>query len=306
MKEAYDAVVIGAGPGGYVAALRCAQLGRSVLCVERRRGDKGQMWPGGTCLNVGCIPSKALLDSSQHYHRAARELETHGIGVNGLKLDLERMMARKRKVVETLGHGVEGLLKAAGVDSIGGEATLLPGRRVRIDGEREVEAAAVILGLGSEPAPLKVTPVDGKRIVDSSGALSFDKVPRKLAIIGAGVIGLELGSVWARLGSEVVILEALEDFLPMLDRRVAKEAMSIFAKQNLDIRLGCTVDGVKTGADGVKLSYRLNDQKCEHDCDVLIVAVGRRAMIGDSIADEEIKFDARGTHRSRRVVSHQC
>lgn len=292
MKKSYDVVVIGSGPGGYVSALRCAQLGRSALCVERRQnGDKVQ--PGGTCLNVGCIPSKALLDSSHHY-ASLRQLAAHGIDIKGQSFDLQRMMARKLEVIETLGRGVAGLLKAAGAELIGGCATLLPGRRVRIDDKREVEAGAVILAPGSEPASLSVAAMDGRRIVDSSAALAFDKTPKKLAIIGAGVIGLELGSVWARLGSEVVIVEALETFLPMLDRRLANEAKRIFEGQGLDIRLGCEVVSAKASAKGVKLNYTLGGEKHEIGSDMLIVAVGRRAAVNDAVADESLKIDEAG------------
>ena len=237
----FDVVVIGAGPGGYVAAIRAAQLGLATACVDAWLDPRGRPALGGTCLNVGCIPSKALLDSSHHYHNVRHLLPAHGIDAGDVKLDLARMLARKDKVVKTLTRGVAGLLRKNKVESIPGLATLKGDGRIEVAlhgaGERRSLAARhIVLATGSVPIRIPVAKVDGDRIVDNEGALAFSEVPRRLGIIGAGVIGLELGSVWGRLGSEVTILEALDDFLPAADRRIASEALKALTRQGLDIR----------------------------------------------------------------------
>ena len=290
MSTPTEVIVIGAGPGGYVAAIRCAQLGMKVSCIDRWLDENNRPVQGGTCLNVGCIPSKALLDSSHHY-AAAGKLANHGVRVGELGFDLPQMMKRKMAVVDQLRHGVGGLLKAAGVKLLAGSGRLLADRQVEFsphDGKPQIlNADAVILAPGSVPIDISAAAVNGREIVDSSGALCFDEVPRQLAIIGAGVIGLELGSVWARLGAEVVILEALDNFLPAVDAQIAAEAAKVFAKQGLDIRLGCQVEAAQADNEGVLVSYRGADGKShEQRCDRLVVAVGRRPETAGLFSDD--------------------
>ena len=278
----FDVLVIGAGPGGYVAAIRAAQLGLSTACVDAWLDARGKPALGGTCLNVGCIPSKALLDSSHHYHNLHHLLPAHGIEAGDVRLDLARMLARKDKVVKTLTRGVAGLLRKNRIETIAGVATLKGHGAVEValhgtQERRSLTAGNIILATGSVPVRIPVAEVDGDRIVDNEGALAFREVPARLGIIGAGVIGLELGSVWGRLGSEVTILEALEDFLPAADRRIAKEALRTFRRQDLDIRLGARVTGARTHSGGISVDY--DDAGGRHQCefDRLVVAVGRRA-----------------------------
>ena len=245
--------------------------------------SRGKPALGGTCLNVGCIPSKALLDSSHHYHNVRHLLPAHGIEAGDLKLDLGRMLARKDKVVRTLTRGVAGLLRKNKVESIAGRATLKGGGKVEVtphgSGERRtLTARHIVLATGSVPIRIPVAEVDGERIVDNEGALAFPEVPNRLGIIGAGVIGLELGSVWGRLGSEVTVLEALDDFLPAADRRIAGEALKSLKRQGLDIRLGARVTGARSARR--RLSWWDTKTPAEsHECefDRLVVAVGRRA-----------------------------
>ncbi|MDX1513476.1 MAG: dihydrolipoyl dehydrogenase [Gammaproteobacteria bacterium] len=299
MKE-YDVVVIGAGPGGYVAAIRCAQLGLKTACVDEWLGPDGKPSLGGTCLNVGCIPSKALLDSSHHYHNLQHLMPAHGIEIKGASIDVAKMQARKDKVVQTLTRGIAGLLKKNKIDAYEGHARLSKSRQVEVSphgkgGKETLKAKNVIIATGSVPIDIPVARVDGKAIVDNEGALAFDKVPKRLGIIGAGVIGLELGSVWNRLGSEVVVLEALEDFLAAADRDVAKEAQKAFKKQGLDIRLGAKVTGAKTTKKGVTVSYEDKGGKQSVEVDKLVVAVGRRAFSDELGAEEAgLKVDDRG------------
>jgi dihydrolipoamide dehydrogenase len=289
----YDVVVIGGGPGGYVAAIRCGQLGLATALVDEWLGADGKPALGGTCLNVGCIPSKALLDSSHHYHNLAHLLPAHGINVEGASMDVATMLARKDKVVKTMNRGVAALLKKNKVDAYSGHGRLESGNRVTVarhdnGGEETLSAKNVIIASGSVPVDIPVAPVDGKRIVDNAGALAFDAVPERLGIIGAGVIGLELGSVWNRLGSEVVILEALEDFLAAADRQIARDALKAFKKQGLDIRLGALVTGAKAGKKGVAVKYEDSDGAKAVEVDRLVVAVGRRAhtegLVGAGVA----------------------
>ena len=282
MKE-FDVVVIGAGPGGYVAAIRCAQLGLRTACVERWRDPRGRPVLGGTCLNVGCIPSKALLDSSHHYHNLRHLLPAHGIRVEGAAIDVAAMQARKDKVVTTLTRGIAGLFRKNRIQWFQGEGALCPGRRVEVRpaGGGEIEALSarhIVVATGSAPIELPVARTDGERIVDNEGALAFSEVPRRLGIIGAGVIGLELGSVWGRLGAKVTLLEALDDFLATADREIAAAALASFSAQGLDIRLGTRVTGTRVTPSGVEVTCHRGDADETFEFDRLVVAVGRRAV----------------------------
>ena len=298
--DTFDIVVIGAGPGGYVAAIRAAQLGLGTACVDAWLDPRGKPALGGTCLNVGCIPSKALLDSSHHYHNLRHLLPTHGIEAGDVTLDLGRMLARKDKVVKTLTRGVAGLLRKNKVESIAGLATLKGGGRVEVAphgaGEpRTLTARHVVIATGSVPVRIPAAEVDGDRIVDNEGALAFPEVPKRLGIIGAGVIGLELGSVWGRLGSQVTILEALNDFLPAADRQIAREALKTLTRQGLDIRLGARVTGTRPHDGGVTVGYEDAGGRHEREFDRLVVAVGRRANTeGLDPAAAGVELDAHG------------
>ena len=299
MSDSFEVIVIGSGPAGYVCAIRCAQLGLKTAVIEQNVGSNDQPQLGGTCLNVGCIPSKALLDSSHRYAEAAGHLSDHGIGISDVTLDIAGMMARKEKIVSQLTGGVSGLLKANGITVITGAATLNAGRQVAValaDGSSQTYTADhVVLAAGSEPAEIPPAPVDGDRVVDSTGALCFEAVPQRLGVIGAGVIGLELGSVWARLGAEVVMLEAMDQFLPNMDEQIAAESGKIFAKQGLDIRLGARVTDVSVSGDGVDVTYLQGDASETERFDRLIVAVGRSPRTtGLFSADSGVTVDERG------------
>ncbi len=299
MSDKFDVVVIGSGPAGYVAAIKAAQLGLNTACVERWIDDKGKVKLGGTCLNVGCIPSKALLDSSQKFVEAREHFSLHGISVGEPSIDVPAMIARKEQIVGQLTGGIAGLFKHNGVTPIQGTGRVLAGANVEVtdqDGKVSViEAGNVIIAAGSVPIDIPPAPVDGDRIVDSTGALAFTEVPGRLGVIGAGVIGLELGSVWARLGSDVVMLEALDDFLPMMDQQIAKEAAKIFKKQGLDIRLGTRVTGAEVKGDQVEVSYSTADGDKVEVFDKLIVAVGRRPRSEELLAsDSGVTLDERG------------
>lgn len=299
MSNPFDVIVVGSGPAGYVCAIRCAQLGLTTAVVEQNVNEQAQPLLGGTCLNVGCIPSKALLDSSHRYAEAAGHLSDHGIGVDGVSLDVAGMMARKDKIVSQLTGGVSGLLKANGVSVITGSAVLLAGRQVEVtdaSGEKSIHTAGnIVLAAGSEPAAIPPAPVDGDRIVDSTGALCFEAVPERLGVIGAGVIGLELGSVWARLGANVIMLEAMDQFLPNMDEQIATESAKIFAKQGLDIRLGARVTDVAVSSDAVSVTYTQNDSSETIEFDRLIVAVGRTPRTEKLFAaDSGVTVDERG------------
>ena len=299
MSNPFDVIVIGSGPAGYVCAIRCAQLGLTTAVIEQNVNEQAQPLLGGTCLNVGCIPSKALLDSSHRYAEAAGHLSDHGIGVDGVSLDVAGMMARKDKIVSQLTGGVSGLLKANGVSVITGSAVLLAGRQVEVidaSGEKSTHTADnIVLAAGSEPAAIPPAPVDGDRVVDSTGALCFEAVPERLGVIGAGVIGLELGSVWARLGANVIMLEAMDQFLPNMDEQIAAESAKIFAKQSLDIRLGARVTDVAVGSDAVSVTYTQNESSETVEFDRLIVAVGRTPRTEKLFAaDSGVTVDERG------------
>lgn len=300
MTEKYDVIVIGAGPAGYVAAIRCAQLGLKTACIEKWQNAKGEGVNGGTCLNVGCIPSKALLDSSYKYHEAKSELSVHGISTTSVKIDVKAMIERKTKIVEQLTGGIAGLLKSNGVTSLFGTGKLLSGKEVELTdhkgGKQILAADNVIIATGSQPINIPVAPIDGKIILDSTGALELTAVPKRLGVIGAGVIGLELGSVWNRLGSKVVLLEAMTDFLSIMDQQIAKESLKIFTKQGLDIRLGCRVTGSDVKTKEVVVTYQNSDgEEVKETFDKLIVCVGRRPFTEGLLApDCGVNLDERG------------
>ncbi len=299
MTQKFDVVVIGAGPGGYVAAIKAAQLGLKTACIEQYRDKEGKIALGGTCLNVGCIPSKALLDSSYKYHEAKDGFKAHGIETSGVSIDVGAMIGRKNTIVKNLTGGVSTLFKANGVTLLEGHGKLLANKQVEVtgtDGKSEiVEAAHVILASGSRPIDIPPAPVDQNVIVDSTGALEFQSVPKRLGVIGAGVIGLELGSVWARLGAEVTVLEALEKFLPAADEQIAKEAFKVLTKQGLKIRLGARVTGSEVQGDQVTVNFTDANGEQKETFDKLIVAVGRRPVTTDLLAaDSGVDLDERG------------
>lgn len=298
MSQQYDLVVIGGGPGGYEAAIRAAQLGYKVACIEKRIHN-GKPSLGGTCLNVGCIPSKALLDSSHRYEATKHDLAVHGITTGEVNFDLDTLLARKDKVVDQLTGGVAQLLKGNGVDWLQGTGKLLAGKKVEFvshEGETQVlEPKYVILASGSVPVNIPVAPVDEDLIVDSTGALKFPEVPKRLGVIGAGVIGLELGSVWRRLGAEVVVFEAADAFLPMADKALAKEYLKILTKQGLDIRTSAKVSGTEIKGREVTVKYSQAGEEKEQTFDKVIVCVGRKAYAEGLLAEDSgIKLTERG------------
>ncbi|MFN9152552.1 MAG: dihydrolipoyl dehydrogenase [bacterium] len=301
MAKQFDVVVIGGGPAGYVAAIRAGQLGLSVACAESNpyADPKGEPRLGGTCLNVGCIPSKALLQSSENYHLLHEGFAQHGITVSDAKIDIGTMVGRKNKIVDQFTGGIKGLFRKYKVTFIPGHGKFVAaggaGWKLDIGGEA-VEAKHVIVATGSRSRPLPGVPVDNETIVDNVGALDFKAVPTKLGIIGSGVIGLELGSVWKRLGAEVTILEALPTFLGACDEAVSKEAWKVFtAKQGLDIKLGCKIGEVKKGKAGVSIAYEQDGKATTLECDRLIVSIGRVPNTDGLAADAVgLKLDARG------------
>jgi dihydrolipoamide dehydrogenase len=299
MSRKFDVVVIGAGPGGYIAAIRAAQHGMSVACIDEWKNRDGKHAFGGTCLNAGCIPSKAMLESSELYHRAEHEFKKHGINTGELGLDIAAMQKRRAGIVRQLTGGIAGLFKANKVEGLVGHGKLLAGKKVEftpVDGDPEVlEADNVILASGSAPIELPFAKFNGESIIDSWDALELDAVPKRLGVIGAGVIGLELGSVWSRLGSEVTIIEAMDDFLFMADRDVANTAAREFKKQGLDIHLGAKVTAAKAGKKGVKVEYEDKSGSNTIEVDKLIVAVGRKPYTEGLLADDTgVQLDDRG------------
>jgi dihydrolipoamide dehydrogenase len=299
MSDNYDVIVIGAGPAGYPAAIRAGQNKLTVACVDEWKNTDGTYAFGGTCLNAGCIPSKALLESTELYHRAKHEFAQHGIKIGDIKLDLAQMQKRRATIVKTMTNGIASLLKAAGAVGIQGHGRLLPGKSVQVtapDGsQKTLHGKHVVLASGSTPIRLAAAPHDGKFIVDSWNALEFDAVPRRLGVIGAGVIGLELGSVWSRLGSEVTVLEALPDLLPMVDQTIAREAQRHFKKQGLDIKLGAKVIRAAVSGSAVDVVYSTAQGEHALQVDKLIVAVGRRPFTQDLLAEGTgVELDARG------------
>ncbi|HTV51307.1 MAG TPA: dihydrolipoyl dehydrogenase [Steroidobacteraceae bacterium] len=300
MADSFDVIVIGAGVAGYPAALRAAQNGLSVACIDDWQNRDGTRVFGGTCLNAGCIPSKALLESTELYHRLREEFPLHGIRASGIEVDLATLQKRKAGIVKKSTDGIVALFKAAGVTAVQGRARLLAGRRIEVsaaDGSRrELGAKHVVLASGSEPMELKAAPFDHQRIIDSWDALDLAAIPKRLGVIGAGVIGLELGSVWRRLGSEVVILEALPEFLATADQQLAKEALRHLKRLGLDIRLGAKVTGASVREPGaVAVSYTDGKGAQSLEVDQLIVAIGRRPVARELFAsDTGVKLDARG------------
>ena len=302
MAKTFDVAVIGAGPGGYTAAIRAAQLGLNTVCIDDWKNAKGKASLGGTCLNVGCIPSKALLESSENYERALHKFGDHGITVGQVAIDVAKMLARKDKIVDTFTGGIGLLFRKNKVVSMHGHARFIgkeAGYQIEVrdgDSAETIEAKHVIIATGSNARQLPFAPVDSDRIVDNVGALSLTEIPKRLGVIGAGVIGLEMGSVWKRLGSEVIVLEALPGFLPAADEQVAKEAFRIFTKVvGLDIRLGVKISAVKNAKKSVTVEYTdaVGEQKAEFDR--LIVAVGRVPNSADLGAQAiGLKLDARG------------
>ncbi len=307
MSENYDVVVIGAGPAGYIAAIRAAQHGMKVACIDEWQNKDGKNAFGGTCLNAGCIPSKALLESTELYHRAQHEFKKHGITTGDVGMDVKAMQKRRASIVRQLTGGIAGLFKANKVAGLVGHGKLLSGKKVEftpVDGDVEIiDASHVILAAGSTPVELAAAPFDGEKIVDSWGALELDAVPEHLGVVGAGVIGLELGSVWARLGAKVTVIEAMDDFLFMADRDVAKVAAKEFKQQGLDIKLGAKLTAAKAGKSGVKVEYEDKVGAQSFDVDTLVVAVGRRPFSDGLLADDSgIQLDERGFI----VVDDEC
>jgi len=299
MSDKFDVIVIGAGPGGYVAAIKAAQLGLKTACVEKWVDTKGAALLGGTCLNVGCIPSKALLDSTHKFHDAQHNNEIHGISADNVKMDVKTMVARKDKIVSNLTQGVAGLFKANGVTTLQGMGKLLSGKKVEVtaaDGTVSVyDADNVILASGSLPVNIPPAPLTEGLILDNEGALNISETPETLGVIGAGVIGLEMGSVWSRLGTKVTVLEAMDSFLAAADKDVSKEGAKLLKKQGLDIKLSSMVTGTEIVDGKVKVFYKDAAGEQEIIVDKLIVAVGRRPQTQGLLADDSgVKLDDRG------------
>ncbi len=290
--KSFDVVVIGAGPGGYVAAIRGAQLGMKVALVEK------EARLGGTCLNVGCIPSKALLQSSELYHQAQHEFADHGLGVGEVSVDITRMMERKTRVVHELTDGIGLLMKKNKVSVFSGVATLEGADRVRVAGQEPVllQAGAIVLATGSVPIAIPSLPVDGQRVVTSTEALSFEAVPEHLVVVGAGAIGLELGSVWRRLGARVTVVEMMDQIVPHADRQAAKMLQRPLKALGLDIRLQSQVTGLEVQGDGVQVTVKDKaDREEVLQADRVLVAVGRRPCTeGLGLEDVGVHLDERG------------
>ncbi len=307
MNRQFDVVVIGAGPAGYVAAIRAAQHGMSVACIDEWTNKDGKNAFGGTCLNAGCIPSKALLESSELFHRAQHEFKKHGITTGDVSMDVTAMQKRRASIVRQLTGGIAGLLKANNIQGLVGHGKLLAGKKVEFTpttGVAEtIDADHVILASGSIPIELPVARFDGDKIVDSWDALEFAAVPRRMGVIGAGVIGLEIGSVWTRLGAQVTVIEAMDDFLFIADRDVARTAAKEFKKQGLDIRLGAKVTGAELVKQGVSVTYEDKGGTQSLEVDQLVVAVGRRPFTDSLLAEDSgIQLDDRGFI----VVDDEC
>jgi len=299
MSNKFDVVVIGAGPGGYVAAIRAAQLGLKTACIEKWVNKEGKSVLGGTCLNVGCIPSKALLEASHKFHEATHDFDDFGIQAKGVTMDVKKMVGRKDKIVNQLTGGIAMLFKANGVTSFEGTGKLLAGKKVEVvghNGETQVlEAENIIVASGSVPVEIPPAPLTEGLIVDSTGALDFTETPKRLGVIGGGVIGLELGSVWSRLGSEVTVFEAMDTFLASVDQQIAKEVKKSLTKQGLQIELGARVTATEIKGKEVEVTFA--DAKGEHKkvFDKLIVCVGRKPYTQGVLADDSgVTLDERG------------
>jgi dihydrolipoamide dehydrogenase len=296
-KEHFDLMIIGSGPGGYVAAVRAAQLGMKTACVEKHSRL------GGVCLNVGCIPSKALLDSSEYFHMAKNRFQEHGVGTGEITLDLETMMNRKDKVIKTLTDGIEGLFKRNKVTGIQGVARLIAKDRVEVKKESEkdeketYEADAILLATGSEPIQVPGLEFDGDKIISSTEALSLSSVPKHLGIVGGGYIGLELGSVWRRLGAEVTVIEMLPGIASTLDGQVARRLQKILTGQGLNFQLKTRVIEAKVAKDIVKVKVEKEGKEDSFEFDRLLVAVGRKPLTrGLGLEDMGIKTDEKTGH----------
>lgn len=299
MAKSFDVVVIGGGPGGYAAAIKAAHLGKNVACIDMYINKDGKPALGGTCANVGCIPSKALLDSTWKFHEAQQDFAIHGIETTGVSMNVGAMIKRKDDIVRKQTDGVSMLFKANGVTWLQGRGKLLAGKQVEFtghDGSTEtLQAANVILASGSAPIKLPMAPLVDGVVVDNAGALEFQAVPKRLGVIGAGIIGLELGSVWNRLGSQVVVLEAMDTFLPMVDRQVGKELLKSLQKQGLDIRLAARVTGTSVANNEVTIEFTDANGEQKLVVDKLIVAVGRRPFTADLFTtDSGVNLDERG------------
>lgn len=310
MSKQFDVIVIGGGPGGYIAAIRAAQLGKNVACVDEWKNSNGGPAPGGTCTNVGCIPSKALLQSSEHYEQASHHFADHGITVKGLSMDVAKMVARKDTVVKQNNDGILYLFKKNKITFFHGRAsfvkTVAPGAtsgspggyEIKVTGaaEEAIIGQQIIIATGSNARALPGAPFDEKLILSNDGALSLDTAPKRLGLIGSGVIGLEMGSVWRRLGADVTVLEGLPTFLGAVDQQIAKEAKKAFDKQGLKIELGVTVGEIKTGKKGVNIAYTSATGEAKTlDVDKLIVSIGRVpntiGLNGEAVG---LKLDERG------------
>ena len=279
-QEQYDVVVIGGGPGGYVAAIRAAQLGMSTLCVDNNLGKDGKPALGGTCLNVGCIPSKALLDSSKNFAHMQHDYKNHGITFENAQIDVKTMIDRKDKIVKQFTGGIAGLFKANKVQAVHATGTILADNQVKLtqgDKVKTVSAKNIIIASGSKPFSIPNVDVDNQFIVDNEGALNIEETPKRLGIIGAGVIGLEMASVWGRLGSEIVIFEAMDKLLGAADQAISKVAAREFKKQKMDIRLSTFVKSAEVKNNQVEVVYEKDGEKHTETFDKLLVAVGRKA-----------------------------
>jgi dihydrolipoamide dehydrogenase len=307
MSKQFDVVVIGGGPGGYIAAIRAAQLGFSTACIDEWKNKDGKPAPGGTCTNVGCIPSKALLQSSEHFEHAGKHFADHGIGVAGLSLDLAKMLGRKDAVVKQNNDGILYLFKKNKISFFHGRGSFAKagaeGYEIQV-GDETVVGKHVIVATGSNPRALPGAPFDEEKVLSNDGALRIPAVPKKLVLIGSGVIGLEMGSVWRRLGAEVTVLEALPTFLGAVDEQIAKEAKKAFDKQGLKIELGVKVGEIKTTGDGVSVSYTSAKGEAQTlQADKLIVSIGRVAnTVGLKPEAVGLKLDERGAI----VVDDEC
>lgn len=302
MSKSFDVVVIGAGPGGYIAAIRAAQLGMSVACVDEWKNSKGGPAPGGTCTNVGCIPSKALLQSSEHFDQATHHFADHGISATGVTMDVKKMLARKDVVVKQNNDGILYLLKKNKVSFFHGRGSFVKalesGYEIQVKGvsDETLTAKQVILATGSNARALAGAPFDEENILSNDGALRLGATPKKLGLIGSGVIGLEMGSVWRRLGSDVTILEGLPTFLGAVDEQIAKEAHKLFVKQGLKIELGVKVGEITSGKKGVSVAYvDANGTEKTLDVDKLIISIGRVPnTAGLNAQAVGLKLDERG------------
>jgi len=293
--KSFVVVVIGGGPGGYIAAIRAAQLGLSTACIDEWRGADGKPALGGTCTNVGCIPSKALLQSSENYEQAGHHFAEHGVKVKGLELDLAQMMKRKDKVVQSSNDGIVYLFRKNKVAFFHGRGSFGKSPSEVVVGDETLQARHVIIATGSNPRPLPGADFDEKLVLSNTGALAIPDVPKRLGVIGAGVIGLEMGSVWRRLGSDVTILEALPTFLGAADEQLAKEAAKVFSKQSLKFELGVKITKIEKKKN-VTVQYTASDNSSKTlECDRLIVSIGRVPNTeGLNAAGVGLKLDERG------------